>query len=384
MKPLPTSKTSSLLIGIILINTLLGTCVQADVIYGTPAKVSNINSEFSDGSVQISRNGLELYMASTRDGGVRRIYVSKRMTTNDAWPVPTQLNAPVNPDVAQDFPSLSADGLELYYADGVLDTPDPGGYGDSDIWVLTRDSITAPWNAPENLGPTVNSGSVENTPCISAGGLELYFTSSVPNHPRNSEILMTTRLSKDDPWGVPITLNESVNSDQYEYTPFISTDGLSLFFSRGYSKSHIHVCTRTSVTDPWGPSQFFTVVNSGSANDIFGANPGSAEYVACLSTEDPTIYFARGSSAFATDYKIWQVDVFPIVDFNSDGVVDTLDAFELLDTWGSPGDSLCDIAPLPFGDGVVDARDLALLADYMIEQTEVTDVNDLLNTQSGR
>jgi len=175
----------------------------------------------------------------------------------------------VNSAVAQSFPSLSADGLELYFNDGFRETPDPDGYGDTDIWVLTRDSKGDLWNVPKNLGPTINSENTENSPCISADGLELYFMSSVPNNPGNSEIVMTTRLSKDDPWGEPVTLNTNVNRDEYEYTPFISADGLLLFFSRGYSKSHVYVCRRTSTADPWGPAEFFAPVNSGNADDIW-------------------------------------------------------------------------------------------------------------------
>ena len=383
MKSVLISK-KGLFLGAAVCLLLAGQVAIADVVFGDPMMVPNVDSEFYDGGVQISRNGLELYMCSKRDGGHSKIFVSKRTTVKEAWSTPTPLDAPVNPAVSQDFPSLSADGLELYYADGELGVKDPDGYGNSDIWVLTRTSVTAPWSTPENLGSIINTRNVENTPCISADGLELYFTSNVPDHPRNSEILMTTRVSKDDPWGEPVALNTRVNSNQYEYTPFISTDGLTLFFSRGVAKSHVHVSRRASVTEPWGPSKFFPVVNSGNANDIGFGSPGSAEYAACLSAEDPTIYFARGSDAFAHDYNIWQVDVTPIVDFNGDAAVDTFDAYALLDNWGPTNNSLYDIAPLPFGDGVVDAKDLSLLSDHIFDYENMVDANDLLNTESGR
>jgi hypothetical protein len=352
---------------LILIGGISKGITKADFIFGEPAMVPNVNSDFVDGSPQISRDGLELYMASKRDGGISKIWVSRRDTIKDPWSMPTKLEAPVNSAVSQSFPSLSADGLELYFSDGFQEAKDPMGYGASDIWVLTRASKDDPWSIPKNLGPAINSVNMENSPCISADGLELYFMSSIPDHPRNSEIVVSTRLSKDDPWGEPVTLNTNVNSNQYEYTPFISADGLSLFFSRGFSKSHIYVCRRASIVEPWGSAEFFAPVNSGYVNDVWGFSPESAEYHACFADEDPTIYFTRSTDLFANDYNIWQVEVTPVIDLNSDGIVDATDMCIIVDNWHTEN-PLCDIAPAPLGDGFVDVQDLIVLAEHLFEE----------------
>jgi N-acetylneuraminic acid mutarotase len=49
-------------------------------------------------------------------------------------------------------------------------------------------------------------------------------------------------------------------------------------------------------------------------------------------------------------------------DFNGDGRVDGGDVRILAESWGQ-SDPTCDIAPSPFGDGIVDVRDLIALAD---------------------
>jgi N-acetylneuraminic acid mutarotase len=54
----------------------------------------------------------------------------------------------------------------------------------------------------------------------------------------------------------------------------------------------------------------------------------------------------------------------PIVDFNGDGCVDIIDLVMLVNNWGE-NYSLCDIGPMPWGDGVVDDRDLIVLAEHM-------------------
>ncbi|NQV31722.1 MAG: PD40 domain-containing protein [Phycisphaeraceae bacterium] len=366
MKNTRVSNTSVLMSRAIICMLLFCQVTRADFIFGEPEMVPNVNSIASDSAPQISRNGLELYFSSTRDTGMNRIWVSKRLTTKDAWPAPTPIDTSVDPVSEQVFPSLSADGLELYYADGTVGTADPAGYGDSDIWVLTRASISDPWNAPQNLGSVINTSSEENSPCISADGLELYYVSNVPNYYHNSEIVMTTRASKHDPWGKPVTLNSNVNDLFYEYNPFLSTDGLSLFFSSGLSLQQVYVASRPTTEDTWTSWQFFTPVNG------FGTTHNVS-----YSAEDSTIYFTQGSNVFALDFNIWQVKVTPVVDLNDDGAVDTFDVFELLGNWGPTDKSLYDIAPMPFGDGVVNGEDLIVLAEHMIIYEQSIDVNGL-------
>ena len=76
------------------------------------------------------------------------------------------------------------------------------------------------------------------------------------------------------------------------------------------------------------------------------------------------------------DFDLWQVSITPVCDFNADGAVDVLDAAVMLENWGVVGDptgpatTLCDIAPLPLGDGIVNAKDLLVLAEHMIEMAD--------------
>jgi hypothetical protein len=53
-----------------------------------------------------------------------------------------------------------------------------------------------------------------------------------------------------------------------------------------------------------------------------------------------------------------------VVDFNADGIVDGLDVCMMVDNWHTD-EPLYDIAPMPFGDGIVDVKDLVLLAEHL-------------------
>lgn len=341
-----------------------------DFTFGEPAKVPGVNSNSSDHTPHVCRDGLELYFVSTRDfvhgKPLTNIWVSKRPTMRDPWSAPAKLDMPANFGGSVFSPSLCADALELYFADGQVNAANPGGHGGSDVWVMKRTDRDAPWGEPVNLGPTVNTQHHEDTPCISANGLELYFSRSVSNDPQNSELFVSTRPTRDDPWQEPVNLGPNVNSSQYEFTPWVSHDGLSLFFSRGYSKGHVHVSKRATIADSWGPAMFFAPVSSAGAGDVWTTSPGQAEYSLSFADGDAMLYFARGSTVTAADFNIWQVEAIPIVDFNGDGTVDALDLAILMDNWGvvggrsGPKSSLCDVAPSPFGDGFVDERDLAV------------------------
>ncbi len=56
-----------------------------------------------------------------------------------------------------------------------------------------------------------------------------------------------------------------------------------------------------------------------------------------------------------------------VVDFNGDEIVDSTDICLMIDYWGTD-EPLYDIAPLPFGDGIVDVNDLILLAEHLFEE----------------
>jgi hypothetical protein len=59
----------------------------------------------------------------------------------------------------------------------------------------------------------------------------------------------------------------------------------------------------------------------------------------------------------------------PLVDFNRDGIVDSADVCIMVDHWGS-NNSLCDIGPTPWGDGIVDVEDLKVLAEHFFKEVD--------------
>jgi len=231
MKWLNCAKMRLVLVGFVVAIVLGGGTAKADFIFGEPTlfdePVNSTGIEYFD---CISADGLEVYIEKPVSGGIASrnwdIYMSTRETINDPWSVPVSVGPTIHKGYVGGYASLSNDNLELYFS-----STRPGGYGLQDIWVTTRDSKVGDWGDPVNLGPPINTSSGDLTPWITQDGLELYFSSDRPGGYGAVDIWVATRTSRNDAWNDPVNLGPLVNATAGDYYPCLSPDGLLLFFS---------------------------------------------------------------------------------------------------------------------------------------------------------
>lgn len=154
------------------------------------------------------------------------------------WSEPVNLGPVVNSPVTDFTPEISGDGLSLYFASsrsgGV-----PGGTF-NDLWVSRRactdmNKLECGWQAPVNLGATVNSGTNDAAPHLSRGGHLLFFTSSRVDG-FSGEIFVSRRscTDQDNPhcgWDAPVNPGSPLNSPEFEGGP--GSQGAELYFNRG-------------------------------------------------------------------------------------------------------------------------------------------------------
>ena len=86
-----------------------------------------------------------------------------------------------------------------------------------------------------------------------------------------------------------------------------------------------------------------------------------------ISADRSTLFFSSQRPGEYGNSDIWQVSIEPIVDLNDDGIVDSADMCIIVDNWGTD-EPLCDIGPMPWGDGIVDVQDLIVLAEHLFEE----------------
>jgi hypothetical protein len=362
------------LVGFVAAIVLGGGSVKAEIIMSEPTNLGPvINDAYDMQECDFSHDGLQLYFTvwNRPDGfGSGDIYMAERETIDSPWQEPVNLGPNVNSPGGELEPSISGDGLELYF----------GCWDDYILRVCTRPSKDAPWSIPAKIGPPVCStepaleiGSNDAwIPDISADGLSLYFCSTRAGGFGNSDIWVARRATKNDPWAEPVNLGPNVNTATDDLSPCISTDGLTLILR---SSSRLCASTRKSVEDGWRPAVDLGINKGGNLGWQHGAtlSPDGS----CLYLENYAAWGGYGKGDF------WQVNFIPIVDFNSDGIIDIADLVALIEHWGQE-DPLYDIGPLPLGDGIVDEADLkvfmshwgqeaydpALIAYWKLDETE--------------
>ena len=336
---------------------------NADIAYSKTTNLgTNINTSYNDGTPCISHNGLSLYFGSERPGGVgmHDLWVATRASILDEWSEPVHLGTAVN-NWAQDYgPSISSDGLTLYFRSNRT-----GGLGQGDIWVSTRSSRDATWPAAVNAGSGINTASDECMPCISSDSLELYFGSTRSGGQGQDDLYVVTRPTTDSAWSDPVNLGPTVNSEAVDASPSISPDGLMLFFnstrSSGFGNYDLYMTTRPSTEAPWS-----TAVNLGSI-----INTADDEMTPSFWADGSAIYFCSWADRPGTlgGADLWHAVINPVVDLNGDGIVDSSDICIMVNHWGD-NYSLCDIGPMPWGDGIVDIEDMKILAEHLFEEVE--------------
>ncbi len=269
--------------------------------------INTSRQEFPSG---LTPNGLSFwfYRTSTSAEEHGEEFMATRATKDDLWGAPARLGRVGDPRSSWKTIGVipgytTGDGLETYF----LDYPAAGGYGSYDLWMMKREAIGADWSQPVNLGPAVNSPDGELPPTISPDGLELYFGTS-PNPPRPGsyggiDLWMTKRATRNDPWGTPVNLGPTINTAYSENLPILLGDGLLLFFFSnrpgGYGQDDLYVTTRASLSDSWGrPVNLGPFVNS-AGNEMY----------AYLSADGSTLFFDSDRPGGYGGHDIWQARV---------------------------------------------------------------------------
>ncbi len=177
-------------------------------------------------------------------------YVSEKK--DGKWEQAKEIGPPINTEYNEGAPSLSVDGNTLIFTacesiNGY--GKDRQGYGRCDLFISQKRGQF--WVDPENVGQPVNSNYWESQPSLSADGMSLYFVS---NRDKNYDIWVT-QLNQYGDWGKPQKLNSNINTLGYEGSVFIHPDNQTLYFSSdgliGMGGLDIYMSRRDSTGD-WG------------------------------------------------------------------------------------------------------------------------------------
>jgi hypothetical protein len=285
-------------------NWMLATAVPLP----SPINLSN----YMHGAPCLSADGRTLYFSSDRPGGFGKwdLWVAERSSPDGEWGDPVNLGPLVNTAAAEVMPTISADGLTLFFGDG-----NPfqwrarnGTANDYQIWMTTRATLQSPWGQPVELGPPVGSAYLDDYPHLTTDGLSLYFTSA---RPESFGLNIAHRTSPGGPWLTVTNLGNAINvPGTWNAFPWLSADGLRLIYQSdrpgGRGGFDLWMSTRPSASAPWP-----TPVNIGAQ-----VNSGFYEVSPCVSADFPAIgsylLFARNDmNGWNNRFKIYRAEVIP-------------------------------------------------------------------------
>lgn len=255
-------------------------------IIGEPANLGAVvNSSATDECPRLSADGRNLLFASYRrpPGFVWRfsmdLWMCARQRPGQPWSAPVQLPNQFNSPASEGGPFVSADQLAVLFESNRSE-----GQGGYDIYILTRRTMQAPWAAPVNLGPLVNSSSDDREPFLSLDGRTLLFSSSRGDGHGGYDIWMCTRPSPADVWSKPVNLGPAINSASDEGGPWLSRDGRLLLFHsdrpEGQGSADLYMATRRSPNAPWSEPVNLAALNS-----------TSTDCQPCLSADGTELFF---------------------------------------------------------------------------------------------
>ena len=212
-----------------------------------------LNTSSNDGCPILSPDGLSLYMASNRPGGAggQDIWVARRESTEEGWGAPVNLAAVNSPQ--DDFCPSPIRGRGLFF---VSRRDEPNG----DIY-FTRQRPDGEWEAPNHLGPEINTALEEWSPSFyndDQGRPVLYFSRNTPTT-NSHDIYYSVDYGPAEP------APGGVNGPFSDARPNVRKDGLEIVWDSsrpGLGGQDIWTARRSSTSAPWGTAVHLIGLNS--------------------------------------------------------------------------------------------------------------------------
>jgi Tol biopolymer transport system component len=198
----------------------LGPCTQWGT-FAAPVHLSELGSPGDDWSPSVTADELEVFFFTARSptvGGFD-VYTASRAAIGDMFATPVDVPE-VSTTSFDAAPFISEDGLTLVVTSGVA--------GSFDLYLSARPDRATPFSAPSaTLLGNVNSGNTEQDPWLSPDGLRLYFTS---DRLTQGDFFVTTRASVTAGFGTPTHIAE-LGSSGRDFHLTLSHDELEAFFA---------------------------------------------------------------------------------------------------------------------------------------------------------
>ena len=193
----------------------------------TTPEIAPFSGRYNDIDPTISPDGKRFFFASTRptDGGGTApkkdfdLWVMERTATG--WSEPTNLGAPVNSAGSETTTSVTADGTLYIGASGRESGPRTGRR------LYRSKLVNGRYEAPEPLPAPIDAGEEDSNQYVSPDGRFMIYGSKRPG----AETALYVTYMENGAWTSPAPLEAKLNAAYSPYTPLISPDGTTFYFT---------------------------------------------------------------------------------------------------------------------------------------------------------
>lgn len=182
-----------------------------------------INSALDEQVVGLKSDGLEMYVYLDHIDKFGDIYITSRKDLETEFPKPKICDQNINEKV-ETSGCLSEDGNTMFFArrDKVEDK--------SDIYIC-RKLPTGKWALPQKLSSVINTNLNEDFPYLSSDGVTLYFASEGHNSMGGYDLFKTTWNPELNTFSKPVNLGYPVNSTDDDRNICVTPDNRVAYIS---------------------------------------------------------------------------------------------------------------------------------------------------------
>ena len=184
------------------------------------------NLESNEGGASITiDNKILYYTKCIRDNkGYNNCDIYYVNRQNGAWSNVQEFPKSISKiDSWESQPTVSSDGKTIIFS-----SDRSGGYGKMDLYEISKVNDT--WTSAKNLGSTINSNENEKSPYLHTDGKTLFFAST--NFPSLGGFdIFYSRKDSLGNWQKPINIGYPINTVADEISLFVSTDGNQAYFA---------------------------------------------------------------------------------------------------------------------------------------------------------
>jgi hypothetical protein len=177
--------------------------------------------------------------ADTRadDSSINPVTCVQKWQAGPSLSTPTALGVNTNND--EQWPFVTADGLDLYFAK------------DGEVYLATRATTTVDFTNANRIGG-LSSGSPEGKTFVSSNKLRAFFASSRAASSGGFDLFRGSRSSESNNFQVDQSYLGNVNSANNDVDPHLTGDLLHLYFSTVINATQVIVMsTRATIDDPF-------------------------------------------------------------------------------------------------------------------------------------